>query len=136
MFCRNCGTQIIPNSVNCAHCGAPIGEGSNYCPRCAAQTAAGAAFCSACGQVLGPTPYAAGQRKSKLAAGLLGIFLGALGIHNFYLGYTGKAVAQLLISILSCGTLSIISAIWGLVEGIMLLTGSIYTDAKGVPLDN
>ena len=39
--------------------------------------------------------------KSKMAAGLLGIFLGSLGIHNFYLGYTGKAVAQLLITILS-----------------------------------
>ena len=33
--------------------------------------------------------------KSKVAAGLLAIFLGAFGVHNFYLGYTGKAVAQL-----------------------------------------
>ena len=29
--------------------------------------------------------------KSKMAAGLLGIFLGAFGVHNFYLGYTTKA---------------------------------------------
>lgn len=40
--------------------------------------------------------------KSKIAAGLFGIFLGAFGVHNFYLGYTGKAVAQLLITVLSC----------------------------------
>ena len=33
------------------------------------------------------------EAKSKMAAGLLGIFLGGLGIHNFYLGYTGKALA-------------------------------------------
>ncbi len=46
------------------------------------------------------------QAKSKMAAGLLGIFLGAFGVHNFYLGYTGKAIAQLLISILSCGFLA------------------------------
>ena len=72
--------------------------------------------------------------KSKIAAGLLGIFLGALGIHNFYLGFTGKAVAQLLISILSCGTLSWASAIWGLIEGILLLTGSMNVDADGNPL--
>ena len=26
--------------------------------------------------------------KSKIAAGLLGIFLGSLGVHNFYLGFT------------------------------------------------
>lgn len=72
--------------------------------------------------------------KSKLAAGLLGIFLGSLGVHNFYLGYTGKAVAQLLISLLSCGMLSFASAVWGLIEGIMILTGSINTDGDGNPL--
>ena len=74
------------------------------------------------------------QAKSKMAAGLLGIFLGAFGVHNFYLGYTGKAVAQLLITILSCGMLSFASAIWGLIEGILLLTGSISVDANGTPL--
>lgn len=72
--------------------------------------------------------------KSKIAAGLLGIFLGAFGVHNFYLGYTGKAVAQLLITVLSCGILSWASAIWGLVEGIMILTGSTTVDGKGNPL--
>ena len=77
-----------------------------------------------------------GQPKSKIAAGILGILLGSLGVHNFYLGYTGKAVAQLLISLLSCGTLAVVSAVWGLVEGIMILTGSINTDANGNPLSN
>lgn len=73
--------------------------------------------------------------KSKLVAGLLGIFLGGLGVHNFYLGYTGKAIAQLLISLLSCGALAAVSAVWGLVEGILILTGStITTDASGRPL--
>ena len=68
------------------------------------------------------------QQKSKIAGGLLGIFLGGLGVHNFYLGYTGKAVAQLLISLLSCGFLAWASAIWGLIEGILILTGSISVD--------
>lgn len=68
--------------------------------------------------------------KSKVAAGLFGIFLGSLGIHNFYLGYNGKAIAQLLITVLSCGALSFISAIWGLVEGILILTGDMK-DADG-----
>jgi len=71
-----------------------------------------------------------------MAAGLLGIFLGAFGVHNFYLGYTGKAVAQLLITILSLGFLAVVSSIWGLIEGVMILTGSIKTDAKGVPLSD
>ena len=73
-------------------------------------------------------------QKSKIAAGLLGIFLGAFGVHNFYLGNTGKAVAQLLITLLSCFILAIVSEIWGLVEGIMILTGSIAVDGKNVPL--
>lgn len=69
--------------------------------------------------------------KSKIAAGLLGIFLGALGVHNFYLGYTGKGVAQLLLTIFTCGYLGFISWIWGLIEGIMILTGGIATDGQG-----
>lgn len=71
------------------------------------------------------------EAKSKIAAGLFGIFLGAFGVHNFYLGFTGKAVAQLLITILSCGCLSFVSGIWGLVEGILILTGEQSKDANG-----
>ena len=32
------------------------------------------------------------NKKDKMIAGLLGIFLGSLGIHKFYLGYTKEAV--------------------------------------------
>lgn len=76
----------------------------------------------------------ASNSKSKIAAGLFGIFLGSLGVHNFYLGYTGKAVAQLLLTILSCGILSAVSGLWGLIEGILILSGEISTDANGVAL--
>ena len=69
-----------------------------------------------------------------MAAGILGILLGALGVHNFYLGFTGKAVAQLLLTLLSCGILSVVSGIWGLVEGNMILTTPGGVDANGVPL--
>ena len=81
-------------------------------------------------------------QKSKIAAGLFGIFLGAFGVHNFYLGYPGKAAGQLSMTIVgfltSCfgiGVILILAAeIWGLVEGILILTGSINKDAKGVSL--
>lgn len=82
---------------------------------------------------VGAVPVA-GAPKSKITAGLLGIFLGAFGIHNFYLGYKGKGLAQLLITVCTCFYAGIISYIWGLVEGIMILTGSINKDASGVPL--
>lgn len=74
------------------------------------------------------------KAKSKVAAGLLGMFLGYLGVHNFYLGYTGKAVGQLLLTILSCGSLSFIAGIWGFIEGVLILSGEISTDADGVKL--
>lgn len=76
--------------------------------------------------------------KSKTAAGLFGIFLGAFGVHNFYLGYTGKGIAQLLITLLSIGLLSWVSAIWGLVEGILIIVShpgeSWHRDASGLEL--
>ena len=86
-----------------------------------------------------PVPmYAVPGAKSKVAAGLLGIFLGAFGVHRFYLGYTGVGLTMLLLTVLSIGLLSPFIAIWGLVEGIMILVGSesFRTDARGVPLMN
>ena len=78
------------------------------------------------------------QAKSKLCAGLLGIFLGAFGVHNFYLGFTTKAVVQLLVSLvgglITCGVATVAIEIWGLVEGIMILCGNVQADANGVPL--
>lgn len=70
--------------------------------------------------------------KSKLTAGLLGIFLGGFGVHRFYLGYTQIGIIQIVVTVLTCG----IGSIWGLVEGIMILAGSeqFRTDAEGRPL--
>ena len=106
---------------------------SKFCSNCGAEIKEGANVCLNCGKMVESEVTVDPNAKSKMAAGLLGIFLGSLGIHNFYLGYTGKAVAQLLITILSCGFLAIVSEIWGLIEGIQILTGSISVDAKGVP---
>ena len=86
----------------------------------------------------GPPAYSG---KSKVAAGILALFLGTLGIHNFYLGYTGKALFQLLGSLLSCGFLVPLIAIWAFVEGILTLTARPGeppwgVDAEGVPLSS
>lgn len=106
---------------------------AKYCSNCGAELNDTQDICLKCGVRVKKVNPANGDpnAKSKVAAGLLGIFLGALGVHNFYLGYTGKAVTQLLISVLSCGLLSGVSAIWGLIEGIMILSGSIDRDANG-----
>lgn len=126
MYCKNCGNPMDVNAAVCVKCGCAKGTGLSYCHNCGHPMAPGAAFCTACGA--SPAPAVNPNAKSKLVAGLLGIFLGGLGIHNFYLGYTGKAVAQLL---LSCTG---ISGIWGLIEGILILVGNINKDGKGNPL--
>ena len=120
----------------CKQCGKPIDDGEELCEDCKSVANNSSNTHTSSYEVKEPinngktsfNPNA----KSKIAAGLLGIFLGAFGVHNFYLGYTGKAVAQLLITILSCGILSFVSGIWGLIEGILILTGSSITvDSDG-----
>ena len=60
--------------------------------------------------------------KSKLTAILLCFFLGSLGIHRFYLGYTLIGVIQLL----TFGGF----LIWAIVDFIRLITGSLK-DSEG-----
>jgi len=61
------------------------------------------------------------QDNKKLAAGLLAILLGPLGIHKFLLGYTTEGIIWLVISLCTCGT---VTGILGLIEGIIYLTKS------------
>ena len=68
--------------------------------------------------------------KNKIAAGLLAIFLGWLGIHKFYLGYNKPAIITLIIvvvglltAMLGVGILILIAiGVITLVEGILYLT--------------
>lgn len=53
--------------------------------------------------------------KNKLAAGLLGIFLGGIGVHKFYMGKIGMGILYLVF----CWTG--IPAIIGFIEGIIIL---------------
>lgn len=142
-FCRNCGSSYqTDDAVICVKCGCPKGQGNNFCPNCGKPVPQTSTVCLNCGVSLMPDANTNPNAKSKMAAGLLGIFLGSFGVHNFYLGYTTKAVIQLVCTIvgiiLSClgiGALIVFGiGIWGLVEGIMILCGSIKVDGQGNPL--
>ncbi len=86
------------------------------------------------------TPPAGYSQKSRLAAALLAITFGGLGIHNFYLGFSSRGVIQLVLAIcgmITCGVTTIAAVIWGFVEGIQLFTAnspSKLYDANGVIL--
>lgn len=79
-------------------------------------------------------------QRSKFLAGLLAICVGGLGIHNFYLGFAKRGTIQLLISVLSFGTLAAISGVWGIVEGILILCSKPgekwHRDVRGVELSD
>lgn len=89
--------------------------------------------------------YPPAQQKSKVAAGLLGIFFGSLGIHNFYTGRTNIALIQLIgflgsfiLYIILIGPLiQMAIGLWAFIEGILYLcgSGSYAYDAKGIPLN-
>ena len=133
MFCKNCGAEMADVAAVCVKCGAAKGAGTAFCSNCGQPLAPNAAVCMHCGVAVAPVAAAAPagyQPKSKLTAGLLGLFLGAWGVHNFYLGNTNRGILQIVLTVVTCGC----AGLWGFIEGIMILAGSIKTDAKGVPL--
>jgi len=112
-FCSNCGTELNEMQDICLKCGVRINKET--------------------------TTNNDTDAKSKIAAAVLALFLGNFGVHNFYLGYTGKAVTQLLLTILGFPLAFVFigfpmimaSSIWAFVEAIMIFTGGINKDAKG-----
>ncbi|MCD7835347.1 MAG: TM2 domain-containing protein [Lachnospiraceae bacterium] len=142
-YCKHCGQPYqTEEAVMCVKCGAPKGKGTNFCHNCGKAIDQNASVCMNCGVATSSVKPA--DAKSKIVAGLLGIFLGCFGVHNFYLGYTQKAVIQLVLTlvglVLCCvgiGAFIVLGVeIWGLVEGIMILAGSINKDGKGNSLAN
>ncbi|MDE6788193.1 MAG: TM2 domain-containing protein, partial [Ruminococcus sp.] len=115
MYCKNCGNTMDDNAAVCINCGTPKGHGERFCINCGTELKPGAAVCTTCGFATQVNRgIGTSGLKSKMAAGLLGIFLGGWGIHNFYLGYTTKGIIQIVLTLCSCG----IGSIWGLIEGI------------------
>lgn len=126
MFCRNCGKEVNSQAVACPSCGVPPLLAKKFCSNCGVATQDNQAMCTKCGATL--AGKASGEGKSKIVAGLLGIFLGWLGIHKFYLGYNKEGVIMLLVSVVggvpTCGVASAAVSVVGLIEGILYLTKS------------
>jgi TM2 domain-containing membrane protein YozV len=129
MFCRNCGKEVSDQAVMCVSCGVPPKAGKKYCQHCGAETNPAAVTCVKCGVSLSGA-VSAGS-KSKVTAGLLAIFLGGLGIHKFYLGFTWPGLVFLLINTVGFSVTwimgfipNVVMGVIALVEGIIYLTKS------------
>jgi len=58
------------------------------------------------------------EESKRVISGILAILFGGFGVHKFVLGYTQEGIIQIILTIVSCGILSLI----GLIEGIIYLT--------------
>ena len=105
--CKYCGEKTIPDSVsNGAYQQQPIYQQPVY-----QQPTYQQPVNTQCIDGINPSwPI-----KSKVIAGILGIFLGGIGIHKFYLGKVGMGIVNLIFS------WTFIPAIIGFIEGIIYL---------------
>ena len=125
MYCRNCGKSVDEKAIACPQCGVPPWLEKKFCPNCGTPTQPNQVMCVKCGVSL-TKGFGGTMGKNRIVAGVLGILLGWLGIHKFYLGYTKEGLIMLLVSILT-------SWIWigpviigtiGFIEGIIYLVKS------------
>ena len=137
MYCKNCGTEMNENAAVCLKCGVNANAGNAFCKNCGASVAPNAAVCLNCGSSISSQNKMAGS-KSKIVAGLLAVLLGSLGIHNFYLRYTKRAVVQLLVSIFGSflfGLGPLAMWVWAIIEAVKIFKGE-ATDADGNALSD
>ncbi len=128
--CTECGRVVRVGDVYCPACGKFINDGKHKRPE---ETDIQEPL-----EVVSATRVRSGH--SRIIASILAFFLGGLGVHNFYLGFTGRGVIQLLLTVLlswvTCGASLLAAYIWAFVEGVLILVGAdgYNTDANGESL--
>lgn len=111
MFCEICGKNIDKKTV-CPYCG----HGGNE-----------EKFYVACEKNWEFEKLDENTSKSRFVAGVLGIFLGCLGIGRFYIKSYKIGILQILVSVV---TLGFGGFLWGVIDGCRILSGKVKIDAK------
>ena len=147
MNCVKCGVELKDGAKFCKNCGAPQSTLPRRCVKCGAELKAGARFCDCCGAPQQPgtvvppvtaTPPVAQvpppvaqvpppnlPPKKLVTYRMLSLFLGGLGIHNFYAGHTAKGIIQIVLGWTG------ISGIWALID-----VFTVTTDGYGRPMED
>ena len=120
MQCKNCGMPLNDNVKFCPGCGQPVQSasfsslGMNAAPQVQV-IVGGAPAGSGAAQSSNGMPL---ERSSKSHGTFvaLAFLLGFFGAHNFYLGRSGLGAIQLIITVLSFGTLFWVSWVWAAIE--------------------
>ena len=134
MKCEYCDNSVTNGATRCPSCGAAIRiYNENPNPNTTPHTIPApqgsdieSAGCSSAAY----NPYLFVAKKSRIVYIVLALVFGEIGIHNFYAGFIGRGVAQLLITVLSFGLLFWISWIWAVIEICV-----VDHDGKGVPFE-
>jgi len=137
MHCTGCGDKLAEQSAFCTSCGRQVNNSGSSSTSTEFGSTSSTSFAGAAPMPSSSQAQAYTDQKSKLVAGLLAVLgLGIFGVHNFYLGFNGKAITQLVLTLIGFVLIIplIITSIWGLVDGIMILCTPNGKDAKGVPL--
>jgi TM2 domain-containing membrane protein YozV len=113
-YCTKCGAVNDETAQYCVSCQAALTPVSGYQPMQSVNQGSSGAM----------TDWKAQGADKKVLAGVLGIVVGAFGIHKFILGYTTEGIIMLLTTVLTCGILAIVPSVIGIVEGIIYLTKS------------
>lgn len=123
--CKNCGQTLPDNTSFCSHCGTKV-EIIKFCPKCGTELSNNSSFCPNCGERIGAQSpssfsfnaeqYAAKSQlhEKKIIAGLLGLLLGGLGIHYFYINKPVGGIVSIVLSICSCGIWSFLMIVQGI----------------------
>lgn len=122
MKCEYCDNEVAAGVTHCPSCGAMLKTpvlATSTTPAAPVMNGVAAQPPAAAGVQLPPgvqvvinnapsvTPYAPPPPivyKKRIVFVLLGIFLGCLGFHNFYAGFAGRGVSQLLLSLVLLAT--------------------------------
>lgn len=127
--------------MKCEYCDNPVPNGATRCPSCGAAVQliemAGNIILEQMPRAKQPAistsfvdPYLYVDKKSRVVYVVLAIIFGEIGVHNFYAGYIGRGVVQLLVTVLTFGLLFWVSWIWAVVEAC-----AVDCDGKGVPFE-
>ena len=114
--------------ISCADCGRQVSTEATACPGCGRPIRFPRATAAHHSSEIPAAPILVQSPKSRGAFIVLGLFLGCLGVHNFYAGYYGRGATQLIITLVLGWILVgfFITGIWAIVEII-----TVSTDGKG-----
>ncbi len=113
-YCNKCGNEIKDEDKFCSNCGSPVNNDTGKNNQ------------NFVNLKNNDSNRREMSQKSKITAGLLNILL-PFGIGRMYAGYINMGIAQLLVSILTCG----FGSIWSFIDGIVIICTEDFRDSNG-----